>query len=117
MLGQATATDVARSRGASDPTAVTLAMPSGLEVLGDGLAGAVTARSRLLGFAPAARTTDAAASRLAGHRFCADGDHRWTPSARGRACGPCGPCGITTCGTTAIIADTGNHRVAFREAR
>jgi hypothetical protein len=114
VLGQATATEIDHNRGAYYPTAATLNMPYGLAVLGDRLAVADTASSRLVGFAPQARTTNALARSLsAQHRFCDKGDNRWGPVARDTVSWPYA---ITACGATAVIADTGNNRVLLWES-
>jgi hypothetical protein len=89
-------------------------MPYGVAVLCDRLAVADTAASRLVGFAPHARTTNALARSLTGqHQFCEKGDNRWAPAARDSLSWPYA---ISACGTTAVIADTGNNRVLLWEA-
>jgi hypothetical protein len=89
-------------------------MPYGMAVLGDRLAVADTASSRLVGFAPHARATHALARSLAGqHRFTDKGDNRWGPVARDSVSWPYA---IAACGATAVIADTGNNRVLLWEA-
>jgi hypothetical protein len=114
VLGQDRASAVDHNRGAYDPTARTLNMPYGVAVLGDRLAVADTACSRLIGYAPDARVTDAAARWLTGQRrFTDKGDNRWAAAARDSVCWPYG---ITACGATAVIADSGNNRVLLWEA-
>jgi hypothetical protein len=114
VLGQATVTEIDHNRGAYYPTAATLNMPYGLAVLGDRLAVADTASSRLVGFAPQARTTNALARSLSGqHRFCDKGDNRWGRVARDSVSWPYA---ISACGSTAVIADTGNNRVLLWES-
>jgi hypothetical protein len=113
VLGQSNTTEIDHNRGAY-PTAATLTMPYGMAVLGDRLAVADTASSRLVGFAPHARTTHALARSLAGQRRFSDkGDNRWAPVARDSVSWPYA---IAACGATAVIADTGNNRVLIWEA-
>lgn len=105
---------VDHNRGAYYPTAATLTMPCGMAVLGDRLAVADTASSRLVGFAPHARTSHALARSLAGqYGFCDKGDNRWAPVERDSVSWPHA---IAACGATAVIADTGNNRVLIWEA-
>jgi hypothetical protein len=114
VLGQATSAGVDHNRGAYYPTAVTLNMPYGIAVLGDRLAVADTACSRLVGFAPSGGATGAPARWLSGQRrFCDKGDNRWKPAARDSVCWPYA---ITACDTTAVVADSGNNRVLLWEA-
>jgi len=112
VLGQASATGVDHNQSAYYPTARTLNMPYGLAVLGDRLAVADTASSRLVAFA--ARDTNAPAGWLAGQpRFSDKGDNRWAPAARDSVCWPYS---IAACGATAVVADSGNNRVMLWEA-
>lgn len=114
VLGQATAGGVDHNQSAYYPTAHTLNMPYGIAVLGDRLAVADTASSRLIGFAPDARVTNGGAAWLAGqHRFCDKGDNRWGPATRNSVCWPYS---VAACGSTAIVADSGNNRVLLWEA-
>jgi len=114
VLGQATTSEVDHNRGAHYPTAASLNMPYGLAVLGDRLAVADTASSRIVGFAPQSRTSNALARSLSGQlRFCDKGDNRWGPIARDSMSWPYA---ITACGTTAVVADTGNNRVLLWES-
>lgn len=114
VLGQPTTADVDHGQGACEPTAATLNLPYGVTVLGDRLAVADTARSRLIAFALHARTTSASASWLSGQRRFSDkADSRWTAPARDTVCWPYA---ITACGGTAAIADTGNNRMLLWEA-
>lgn len=114
VLGQATTLSVDHNRGAYYPTAATLNMPYGVAILGDRLAVADTACSRLVGFAPYAHSTNALARWLAGQRrFCDKGDNRWAMVARDSLCWPYA---VTACGSTAVVSDTGNNRVLLWEA-
>jgi hypothetical protein len=114
VLGQATIGEVDHNRGEYYPTAATLNMPYGIAVQGDRLAVADTASSRLVAFAASARATSAPATWLSGQRRFSDkGDNRWTAPMRDTVCWPYS---ITACGTTAVVADTGNNRVLLWEA-
>jgi NHL repeat len=113
VLGQADFAGVDHNAGAYDPTARTLNMPYGLAASGRALYVADTANSRLLGYG-LPLTTFAEASALAGQgAFTAKGDNRWRPPARDSLCWPYG---LTLAGGLAVVADTGNHRVALWEA-
>jgi hypothetical protein len=114
VLGQATTAGVDHNRGTYYPTAATLNMPYGVAVLGERLAVADTACSRLVGFAPYSRKTNALARWVSGQpRFCDKGDNRWLPVARDSVCWPYA---ITACGATAVVADSGNNRVLLWES-
>lgn len=115
VLGQPDLSALDHNRGAYFPTAQSLNMPYGLTVLGDQLAVADTANSRLVGFSAAAAITQGgAASALAGQPSFADkGDNRWRPAARDSLCWPYG---ISSADRTLLIADSGNNRVLLWEA-
>jgi hypothetical protein len=114
VLGQATSTEVDPVRGVAYPSAATLSMPYGVAVVGDRLAVADTACSRLIGYARYARSTNALARWLSGQRrFCDKGDNCWGSAARDSVCWPYA---ITACGETAVIADSGNNRVLLWDA-
>ncbi len=82
-----------------------LNMPYGATVLGALLVVADTANSRLLGFEPAG----AKARFLAGQASFDDkGENRWQAASRDSLCWPYG---VSACGTTLVVADTGNNRV------
>jgi hypothetical protein len=109
VLGQAGFDGADHNRNAFDPTAATLNMPYGIATLPGQLVVADTANSRLLGYDLAALETGASADRLAGQRRYHDkGENRWERPGRD---GLCWPYGVSTCGDTAIIADSGNNRV------
>ncbi len=113
VLGQAGPASVDHNRGAYYPTAGTLNMPYGLTVLDDRLAVADTACSRLIGYGASSRVTGGEASWLSGQRrMCDKGDNRWARATRDSVCWPYA---IAACGATAVIADSGNHRVLLWE--
>jgi hypothetical protein len=96
------------------PTASTVNMPYGAAILGDCLAVADTANSRLIGFELSALQMGAEATRLAGQQEFSDkGDNRWGLPARDSFCWPYG---ISSCGDMAVIADSGNNRIVLWEA-
>jgi hypothetical protein len=96
------------------PTASTVNMPYGAAILGDCLAVADTANSRLIGFDMDALHMGANATRLAGqHEFSDKGDNRWGLPARDSVCWPYG---VSSCGRLAVIADSGNNRIVLWEA-
>jgi hypothetical protein len=96
------------------PTASTVDMPYGAAVRGESRAVAGTANSRLVGFELDALHMGANATRLAGqHEFSDKGDNRWCLPARDSLCWPYG---ISSCGRMAVIADSGNNRIALWEA-
>lgn len=89
-------------------------MPYGLAVQDDRLVVADTANSRLVGFDKNSLAMGGAPSRLAGQRdFTEKGDNRWSPPARD---GLCWPYGVAACGSTLVIADSGDNRVVVWEA-
>lgn len=95
------------------PDATSLNMPYGCAALGEHLLVADTANSRLLGFTAADMTTGASADRLSGQPdFQSKGDNRWAAPVRDSLCWPYG---LTTSGTTAVVADSGNNRVLLWE--
>jgi len=82
-------------------------MPYGVAALGDCLVVADTANSRLIGFVDGAR-------RLAAQKsFAEKGENRWDFPARDSLCWPYG---VAACGSTLVIADSGNNRVMLWEA-
>ena len=81
-----------------------LNMPYGVAVSGGLLIVADTANSRLLGF-----DFDGSARYLAGQRSLAEkGDNRWATATRDSLCWPYG---VAACGSTLVVADSGNNRV------
>jgi hypothetical protein len=109
VLGQTDVAGSAHNRSAYDPTAATLNMPYGITVLGDRLVIADTANSRLLGFDIPGLAMGAAATRLAGQStFSEKGENRWSAASRDSLCWPYG---VAACGSTMVVADSGNNRV------
>jgi len=91
-------------------------MPYSVAVLGEHIAVADTANSRLIGFdLDALRLRmGAGAIRLTGqHGFSDKGDNRWTRPCRDSLCWPYG---ISACGRRLVVADSGNNRVLLWEA-
>lgn len=118
VLGQSDAAGVDHNGGGYWPDARVLNMPYGLAALGDTLAVADTANSRLLGWPAADLAPGAAATRLTGQPdFAAKGDNRWLPATRDSLCWPYA---LTARGTDegdlAVVADTGNNRVSIWRA-
>jgi hypothetical protein len=106
--------DTVFGHAAPAPDATTLNMPYSLAPFGDHLMVADTANSRLLGFERAALGGEMAAARLSGQpAFEVQGDNRWGPPARDSLCWPYA---VATCGTLAVVADTGNDRVLLWES-
>jgi hypothetical protein len=114
VLGQADMITCEHNRARYLPDATCLNMPYSCAALDDRLLVADTASSRLLGFAVADLATGMPAERLSGqHDFGAKGDNRWSAPVRDSLCWPYG---LTTAGTTAVVADSGNNRVLLWEA-
>lgn len=114
VLGQADMAGVDHNRAAYYPTAAAMSMPYGLTRQGERLIVADTANSRLVGFDIEALETNASARWLTGQRdFGAKGDNRWGPPVRDSLCWPYG---VAACGSTLVIADSGNSRVMLWEA-
>jgi hypothetical protein len=109
VLGQQEFHDRDHNRGHYEAGASTLNMPYGLCILSDQLVIADTANSRLLGFDLASVGMVPSAQRLTGQpTFIARGDNRWGEPSRESLCWPYA---VSSCGTTLVIADTGNNRV------
>ena len=82
-----------------------LGMPYGVAIYGAGLVVADTANSRLLGYA----LDHGPARRVAGQPdLTATGENRWGPAGRDTLCWPYG---VAACGSTLVVADSGNNRV------
>lgn len=93
------------------PTAATLDMPYGVDVLGHWLPCADTANSRLRGYHRARLQGGAAVALTAQPYLGAEGDNGWGQPARGTVCWPYG---LELAGAgLAVVADTGNHRVCL----
>jgi hypothetical protein len=114
VLGQADFAGLDHNRAHYFPTAATLNMPYGIAVLGDRLAVADTANSRLLGFDCSDLAMGAAASRLSGqHGFTEKGDNRWGVATRDSLCWPYN---VSAMSDTLVVADSGNNRVLLWKA-
>ena len=113
VLGQKDAASLEHNRAAYWPTARALNMPYGLTVAGRWLIAADTANSRLAAWRPNHLESDAPATGLTGQPdFGAKGDNRWQPPRRDSLCWPYW---ISACGSTVVIADSGNNRVLLWE--
>jgi hypothetical protein len=114
VLGQKDFASVDHNMAAYYPTAAALNMPYGLAVFDGRLAIADTANSRLVAHKLDGLEMTAPANRLAGQRTFHDkGDNRWLQPWRDSLCWPYG---IAACGSTLVIADSGNNRVLLWEA-
>jgi hypothetical protein len=115
-IGQVDAYHVDHNQAGYWPTASTLNMPYAIEARGELLLCADTANSRLLGYERADRNASAATRLSAQPHFHAKGDNRWQAPARDSVCWPYGlKLGRGPHGHTAVVADTGNHRVCLWE--
>lgn len=114
VLGQQNFTGVDHNMAAYYPTAAALNMPYGLAVLDGMLAIADTANSRIVAHKLDELAMAASASRIAGQpTFHDKGDNRWlAPSGDSL----CWPYGLAACGSTLVVADSGNNRVLLWEA-
>ncbi len=108
VLGQDDFLHADHNRGRYWPSAASLNMPYAVDAEGGRLAVADTANSRLVAFrAPLQSGMDA--SELTGQPdFGRKGDNRWSLPVRDSLCWPYG---LQLHGDTAVVADTGNHRV------
>lgn len=114
VLGQQNFAGVDHNMSAYYPTATALNMPYGLAVLDGMLAIADTANSRLVAHKLDELAMAAPATRMTGQQTFHDkGDNRWAAASRDSLCWPYG---ITSCGSTLVIADSGNNRVLLWEA-
>jgi hypothetical protein len=114
VLGQRDFASVDHNMAAYYPTAAALNMPYGLAVLGDRVVVADTANSRLVAYRLDGVAMTAPASQIAGQRTFHDkGDNRWLAAWRDSLCWPYG---IAACGSTLVVADSGNNRVLLWEA-
>lgn len=108
VLGQKDFAAIDHNAGTYDPTQSSLNMPYGMATANGMLLVADTANSRLVGFRAPLATHAAAVSLSAQDDFRKKGDNRWKQPVRDSICWPYG---ISVCGDTAVVADTGNHRV------
>lgn len=114
VLGQKDFAGVDHNQAAYYPTAAVENMPYGLALLDQQLVVADTANSRLVGHDVSALSMGAPAITIAGQRTFQDkGDNRWGVAKRDSLCWPYG---IAACGTTLVVADSGNNRVLLWEA-
>ncbi len=114
VLGQADETGLDINRAAYYPTASAMSMPYGLAAQDGRIIVADTANSRLIGFDLGGVAMGTSAVYLTGQQtFMDKGDNRWGLPVRDSLCWPYG---VAVCGSTAIIADSGNNRVLLWEA-
>ena len=107
MDGRVLVADAGANRILGLDLAADFSMPYAIAVLADRLVVADTANSRLLGFS-------GEEPRLAGQKTFADkGENRWGFAARDSLCWPYG---VSACGSTLVVADSGNNRVLLWEA-
>ena len=116
VLGQADTSGTDHNGGRYQPDETVLNMPYGVAALGEVLAVADTANSRLVGWRQDELRQGAAASYLTGQPdYRSKGDNRWRPPVRDSLCWPYS---IRARGDMAAVADTGNNRVLiWRAAR
>lgn len=109
ILGQKDVFSSEHNRAIYLPGADAVNMPYGCAALGDQLAIADTANSRLVGYKTTDLVMGAPASSLTGQDdFQLKGDNRWKQPVRDSLCWPYG---ITATGTLAVVSDSGNNRV------
>ncbi len=114
VLGQTGFTGQENNGAAYCPSATTVNMPYSVAALDDNIVIADTANSRLIGLQCEGMATGTPATALTGQRSFADkGDNRWGPPCRDSLCWPYG---IAACGSSLMIADSGNSRVLLWEA-
>lgn len=114
VIGQRDAAGVDHNQAAYYPTASSLNMPYGVGIVGSKLLAADTANCRLVGYDLAALGMTAEAQGLAGQASFEDkGENRWGMPRRDSLCWPYG---VSVCGTTVVVADSGNNRVLIWEA-
>lgn len=108
VLGQKNLRQVDHNQGGYWPKAQTLNMPYAIAAHDDWLWAADTASSRLVGWQSPTQS-GAAATGLSGQpHFCAKGDNRWGEADRSSLCWPYG---LQLLADTALVCDTGNHRI------
>jgi hypothetical protein len=114
VLGQRSFEDQECNAAAYRPTASSVNMPYAVAVLGQRVAVADTANSRLIGYDSGRLAIGSEAVCLTGQRHFTDkGDNRWGPIRRDSLCWPYG---ITASGNRMVVADSGNNRVLLWEA-
>jgi NHL repeat len=114
VLGQKDFSGIDHNTGSYYPTAATLNMPYSIACLGDRFVIADTANSRVVAHDRDSLGMFGSAGYLAGQMAFSDkGDNRWRSPQRDSLCWPYG---IATCGSTLIVADSGNNRVLLWDA-
>ncbi|MDJ0867752.1 MAG: hypothetical protein QNK03_16730 [Myxococcota bacterium] len=108
VLGQADFAQAEHNQGRYWPDASSLNMPYALDAAGGRIAVADTANSRLLGFRAPLRSGMDAVELTGQPDFGRKGDNRWSLPVRDSLCWPYG---LQLAGDTAVVADSGNHRV------
>lgn len=106
VLGQADFAGQDANRAHYGPSAASVNMPYGIAAMGQEFLIADTANSRLLGWP--SQQADMANSLAGQFHFTDKGDNRWQQATRDSICWPYG---VSVCGSTAVIADSGNNRV------
>lgn len=114
ILGQSDVGSCEHNRAAYLPDARALNMPYACMALGDRLAVADTANSRLIGYADDGLVMGAAAVMLTGQPdFQSKGDNRWKLPVRDSLCWPYG---LSASGDVMLVSDSGNNRVLLWRA-
>ncbi|MFT3729981.1 MAG: NHL repeat-containing protein [Hyphomicrobium sp.] len=109
VLGQKSFASIDHNAGSYYPTSATLNMPYSVARVGNRVAIADTANSRIVAHDISDLHMFAGARYLAGQAtFCDKGDNRWRFPQRDSLCWPYG---IAACGSTMVVADSGNNRV------
>jgi hypothetical protein len=111
VLGQSDFGSVDHNQSLYWPGAATLQMPYGISAHGAWCISADTANSRIIAWHSEGAGCGAPAAALSGQsEFNAKGDNGWRAPTRDSLSWPYG---IGTCGDLAVIADSGNNRVAL----
>lgn len=114
VLGQDSMLGCDHNQVAYYPTAAALNMPYGVTRLGNQLVAVDTANCRVIGYDLTSLSMNAPATSLAGQRtFLEKGENRWGAAMRDSLCWPYG---VSGCGSSIVIADSGNNRVLVWEA-
>lgn len=109
VLGQQGFSGIDHNTGSYYPTSATLNMPYSIARVGRRIAIADTANSRIVAHDISDLRMFAGAGYLAGQAgFHDKGDNRWRSPQRDSLCWPYG---IAACGSTIVVADSGNNRV------
>ncbi|MGF1467313.1 MAG: NHL repeat-containing protein [Sandaracinaceae bacterium] len=109
VLGQSDFASVDHNQGAYWPGPSSVNMPYALDAAAGWVLVADTANSRLVGFRAPLADGQAAVALTGQPHFGAKGDNRWGPPVRDSLCWPYGLALAED--RTAVVADTGNHRV------